>query len=224
MAHIFLSYSRRDTDVMHRVRTDLQNAGLSVWTDQGIEPGTSLWKDAIEQAIEKAGCLVVILSPDAKQSIWVKRELDYASVHKVPIFSLLAQGEEAEAVPFALVGSQYVDIRKNYATNMQKLIPVVAKYVVAGTPKVSDEDLDQAIMEWIIESFRQETGIALQDSMALVRIKEAAQKARIELVTVDQADVNLPFITADQTGPKHLNLTLTRAKLDTMRNSKLFSG
>jgi hypothetical protein len=60
--HIFLSYSRRDADIMHRVRDTLSDDGLTVWTDEGIEPGTPLWDRAVEDGLKSAGCMVVILS------------------------------------------------------------------------------------------------------------------------------------------------------------------
>ena len=71
------------------------------------------------------------------------------------------------------------------------------------------------IIDWIADEFKRENGIDLrQDRMALQRLKEAAEKAKIELSTVMQTEINLPFITADQSGPKHLIMTLTRAKLE----------
>ncbi|MBM4432822.1 MAG: molecular chaperone DnaK, partial [Chloroflexi bacterium] len=73
----------------------------------------------------------------------------------------------------------------------------------------------QRIMDWLMEEFKRDQGIDLrQDKMALQRLKEAAEKAKIELSAVQQTDINLPFITADASGPKHLNITLTRAKLE----------
>jgi len=85
----------------------------------------------------------------------------------------------------------------------------------AGDTHLGGDDLDQRIMDWLIEEFKRDQGIDLrQDKMALQRLKEAAEKAKIELSTVQQTDINLPFITADASGPKHLNITLTRAKLE----------
>ena len=70
-------------------------------------------------------------------------------------------------------------------------------------------------MDWLCDEFKQDQGIDLRkDRMALQRLKEAAEKAKIELSTVQQTEINLPFITADASGPKHLNITLTRAKLE----------
>ncbi len=85
----------------------------------------------------------------------------------------------------------------------------------AGDTHLGGDDIDQRIIDWLCEEFKKETGIDLkQDRMALQRLKDAAEKAKRELSTVAQTEVNLPFITADASGPKHLNITLTRAKLE----------
>ena len=84
-----------------------------------------------------------------------------------------------------------------------------------GDTHLGGDDFDQRIMDWLCDEFKKDQGIDLrQDKMALQRLKEAAEKAKIELSTVQQTDINLPFITADASGPKHLNITLTRAKLE----------
>ena len=85
----------------------------------------------------------------------------------------------------------------------------------AGNNRLGGDDFDQRIMDWILNSFKAEQGIDLSgDKMAMQRIKEAAEKAKIELSGVTSAAINLPFITADATGPKHLDMTLTRAKFN----------
>jgi len=84
-----------------------------------------------------------------------------------------------------------------------------------GDTHLGGDDFDQRIMDWLCDEFRRDQGIDLrQDKMALQRLKEAAEKAKCELSTVQQTEVNLPFITADASGPKHLSITLTRAKLE----------
>ena len=85
----------------------------------------------------------------------------------------------------------------------------------AGNNRLGGDDFDQRVIDWMVSSFKAETGIDLSsDKMAMQRLKEAAEKAKIELSGVTQAAINLPFITADATGPKHLDLTLTRAKFN----------
>ncbi|MFQ5873759.1 MAG: molecular chaperone DnaK [Dehalococcoidia bacterium] len=84
-----------------------------------------------------------------------------------------------------------------------------------GNTHLGGDDFDQRIIDWLVAEFKRDQGIDLkQDKMALQRLKEAAEKAKIELSTVVQTEVNLPFITADASGPKHLNITLSRSKLE----------
>ncbi len=84
-----------------------------------------------------------------------------------------------------------------------------------GDTHLGGDDFDQRVMDWLCDEFKKDQGIDLrQDKMALQRLKEAAEKAKSELSTVQQTEVNLPFVTADASGPKHLNITLTRAKLE----------
>jgi molecular chaperone DnaK len=84
-----------------------------------------------------------------------------------------------------------------------------------GDTHLGGDDFDQRLIEWLVSEFRRDQGIDLsKDPMALQRLKEAAEKAKMELSTVTQTDINLPFITADQSGPKHLNISLTRAKFE----------
>ena len=85
----------------------------------------------------------------------------------------------------------------------------------AGNNRLGGDDFDQRVIDWMVSSFKAETGIDLSsDKMAMQRLKEAAEKSKIELSGVTTSAINLPFITADATGPKHLDLTLTRAKFN----------
>jgi molecular chaperone DnaK len=84
-----------------------------------------------------------------------------------------------------------------------------------GDTHLGGDNIDQRLIDWIIDEFRKDQGIDLsKDKMALQRLKEAAEKAKIELSSTASTDINLPFITADQSGPKHLNMALTRAKFE----------
>lgn len=84
-----------------------------------------------------------------------------------------------------------------------------------GDTHLGGDDFDQKVMDWLVAEFKKENNIDLsQDKMAAQRLKEAAEKAKIELSSMSQTNINLPFITADATGPKHLDLTLSRAKFD----------
>ncbi|MEI3036254.1 MAG: molecular chaperone DnaK [Oscillospiraceae bacterium] len=84
-----------------------------------------------------------------------------------------------------------------------------------GNNRLGGDDFDQRVINWLVEGFKAESGIDLTgDKMAMQRLKEAAEKAKIELSGMTTASINLPFITADTTGPKHLDMTLTRAKFN----------
>ncbi len=86
-----------------------------------------------------------------------------------------------------------------------------------GDTFLGGEDFDNAVVDYLISEFKKDSGIDLKsDKLALQRLKEAAEKAKIELSAAEQTDINLPFITADKTGPKHINLKMTRAKLEAL--------
>ncbi|MEI6131769.1 MAG: molecular chaperone DnaK [Bacillota bacterium] len=92
---------------------------------------------------------------------------------------------------------------------------VIEVLATAGNNRLGGDDFDEKVMKWIVDTYKAESGIDLNaDKMAMQRIKEAAEKAKIELSGVPTSEINLPFITADATGPKHLNISLTRAKFD----------
>ena len=87
----------------------------------------------------------------------------------------------------------------------------------SGNNRLGGDDFDQRIMDWMVEEFKKESGLDLsKDSMALQRLKDAAETAKIELSQKNSTEINLPYIYADNTGPKHLNLTLTRSKFEIM--------
>ncbi len=86
-----------------------------------------------------------------------------------------------------------------------------------GDTHLGGDNIDQRIIDWLIQEFKKETGVDVsKDQMALQRLKEAAEKAKIELSTVLETEINLPFLTADASGPKHMNVKLTRARLEQM--------
>src|SRR6267142_2158075 len=137
---------------------------------------------------------------------------------------------EAARVPYKVVradnGDAWVDARnRKYsppeisAMVLQKLKQAAEDYLsekaTNGDTHLGGDDLDDRIIEWLVSEFRKSDGIDLsKDRMALQRLKEGAEKAKIELSTAMETDLNLPFITADQSGPKHLQITLSRAKLE----------
>jgi molecular chaperone DnaK len=94
---------------------------------------------------------------------------------------------------------------------------VVEVKATNGDTHLGGDNLDQRVINWLVETFKKDQGIDLsKDNMALQRLKEAAEKAKMELSTTNETDINLPFITADATGPKHLNIKLSRSKFESM--------
>ena len=92
---------------------------------------------------------------------------------------------------------------------------VIEVLATAGDTHLGGDDFDQRIMDFLAAEFKKDTGVDLTaDKVAMQRLKEAAEKAKIELSGVTTTNINLPFITADATGPKHLDVTLTRAKFN----------
>lgn len=128
--HIFLSYSRNDAELMREVEAVFRSEGLSVWTDEGIQPGTPLWDSAIETALKASGCMVVILTPNAMEAKGLRDEIHYANIHNIRIFPLLADGTEQTAIPYRLSGTQWVDIRApNFERGMRKIVETVCAYI-----------------------------------------------------------------------------------------------
>ena len=92
----------------------------------------------------------------------------------------------------------------------------------SGDTRLGGDDWDQRIVDWIVDEFKKEQGVDLsQDKQAIQRLKEAAEKAKIELSTVMETEINLPFITADASGPKHLQLKLSRSKFEQITDDLL---
>lgn len=121
---------------MQRVKDRFHEEGLEVWTDEGIEPGTTNWKHSIQNAILHAGCLACILSPDAAQSRWVQEELDFAELQEKPIFLILVRGDEKTTIPFGFATHQWIDIRSSeqFESRIKKLIMVIKRRVPQVDP------------------------------------------------------------------------------------------
>lgn len=132
MPHIFISYSRDDADIMHLFRDALRENGCTTWTDEDLKRGTDDWQREIESAIETARCLVVILSSTAKNSPWVRRELNYAEAQEVTIYPMLARDQVKNAVPSIVISHQRGDIRADTDSLRQKRIDEQAKIVSAA--------------------------------------------------------------------------------------------
>ena len=111
--------------MMQRLAVDLRAAGLTVWTDEGLEPGVPSWQKAIEGAIDDAACLVAILSPSAKESPWVNREIAYAQAQGLRIYPALTSGDGRSSIPIAVINAQYADLRSNYDDALKNLTSAI---------------------------------------------------------------------------------------------------
>ena len=143
--------------------------------------------------------------------------LDVLRIINEPTAAALAYGldkkKDEKVAVFDLGGGTYdISILELYDVEGSRQFEVKA---TNGDTHLGGDDFDQRVIDWIVGEFKRDQGIDLsKDPMALQRLKEGAEKAKMELSTVQQTDINLPFITADQTGPKHLNYQLSRAKFE----------
>ena len=128
-------------------------------------------------------------------------------------YGLDKKGKDEKIAVFDLGGGTYdISVLELYDVEGSRQFEVKA---TNGDTHLGGDDFDQRVIEWLVSEFKRDQAIDLsKDPMALQRLKEAAEKAKMELSTTQSTDINLPFITADQSGPKHLNYSLTRAKFE----------
>lgn len=127
--HIFISYSRRDEVVMRRIVKYLREQGINAWVDnEKLVPGTPIWEYEIEKAIRGAFAIVVVLSPDAKKSEWVLREITLADQFHKRVFPVLVGGTDEDSIPLRLITRQFVDLRKDESTGLKSLSTAISFY------------------------------------------------------------------------------------------------
>ncbi len=143
--------------------------------------------------------------------------LDVLRIINEPTAAALAYGldkkKDEKVAVFDLGGGTYdISVLELYDVDGARQFEVKS---TNGDTHLGGDDFDQRIIDWLVAEFKKDQTIDLsKDPMALQRLKEAAEKAKMELSSTQQTDINLPFITADQSGPKHLNYSLTRAKFE----------
>src|SRR5687767_691408 len=143
--------------------------------------------------------------------------LDVLRIINEPTAAALAYGldkkKDEKVAVFDLGGGTYdISVLELYDVEGSRQFEVKS---TNGDTHLGGDDFDQRVIDWLVGEFKRDQGIDLsKDPMALQRLKEAGEKAKMELSSTQQTDINLPFITADQSGPKHLNYTLTRAKFE----------
>jgi molecular chaperone DnaK len=183
--------------ILQKLRTDAE-AYLGEKVSQAVITVPAYFNDAQRQATKDAGkiagleVLRIINEPTAASLAY---GLDKKKEERIAVYDL---GGGTFDISVLELGEGVFEVK---ATN--------------GDTHLGGDDFDQRIINWLADEFRREQGIDLrQDKMALQRLKEAAEKAKKELSSSMQTEINLPFITADQSGPKHLTMTLSRAKLE----------
>ena len=183
--------------VLQKLKADAE-AYLGEKVTQAVITVPAYFSDSQRQATKDAGkiagleVLRIINEPTAAALAY---GLDKESDQKILVFDL---GGGTFDVSLLEIGDGVFEV---LATN--------------GNNRLGGDDFDQRVIDWLADGFRKDSGIDLRaDKMAMQRLKEAAEKAKIELSGVAQSNINLPFITADATGPKHLDMNLTRAKFD----------
>ena len=183
--------------ILQKLKSDAE-AYLGETVTQAVITVPAYFTDAQRQATKDAGKIA---------------GLDVKRIINEPTAAALSYGVDKEKDQKAMVydlGGGTLDVSIiEMGDGVQEVL------ATAGNNRLGGDDFDKRIIDWMVASFKTETGIDLsQDKVAMQRLKEAAEKSKIELSGVTTSNINLPFITADQTGPKHLDLTLTRAKFD----------
>ncbi|MEC8263640.1 MAG: Hsp70 family protein, partial [Pseudomonadota bacterium] len=191
------SPSQMSSFILRKLKEDAE-AFLGEGVDQAVITVPAYFNDAQRQATKDAGkiagleVLRIINEPTAAALAY---GLDKKETGTIAVFDL---GGGTFDVSILEIGDGVFEVK---STN--------------GDTFLGGEDFDQVIIDFLADEFKAEQGIDLRsDRMALQRLKEAAEKAKIELSSTTQTEVNLPFITADQTGPKHLNVKMSRSKLE----------
>jgi hypothetical protein len=125
-----MSYSRKDEGIMRRTTAFLRGKGITVWVDnEKLVPGTPIWEAEIEKAIRAASAIVIFMSPDSKDSEWVRREITLADQYRKRIFPVLVSGDEDSAITLRLVTRQFVDVRGNEKVGLISLHQAVSQYL-----------------------------------------------------------------------------------------------
>ena len=183
--------------ILTKLKTDAE-ADLGEKVSQAVITVPAYFTDAQRQATKDAGKIA---------------GLDVKRIINEPTAAALSYGIDKETdqkvMVYDLGGGTFDVSIIEMGDGVQEVL------ATAGNNRLGGDDFDQRVMDWIVGSFKAETGVDLKgDKMAMQRVKEAAEKAKIDLSGITSTNINLPFITADATGPKHLDLNLSRAKFN----------
>ena len=183
--------------ILQKLKTDAE-AYLGETVTSAVITVPAYFTDAQRQATKDAGKIA---------------GLDVKRIINEPTAAALSygidKGDEQKVMVYDLGGGTFDVSIIEMGDGVQEVL------ATAGNNRLGGDDFDKRVMDWLVSSFKMETGVDLSgDKMAMQRLKEAAEKAKIELSGMTTANINLPFITADATGPKHLDMTLSRAKFN----------
>lgn len=130
--HFFMSYSRDDASLQKKIISDLRQRGLNVWVDtENLIPGSPAWEREIERAIRSASGIIVLLSPDANNSEWVRREISFAEQSQKRIFPVLIRGDEDDSIPLRLSSHQRIDLRRYFNDGIDHLETALRDHIDA---------------------------------------------------------------------------------------------
>lgn len=185
--------------ILQKLKTDAE-AYLGETVNQAVITVPAYFTDAQRQATKDAGKIA---------------GLDVKRIINEPTAAALSYGidkEEDQKIMVYDLGGGTFDV-----SIIEMGDGVTEVLATAGNNKLGGDDFDQRIINWLVQEFKQSEGIDLStDKMAMQRLKEAAEKSKIELSSTPTSNINLPFITADATGPKHMDITLSKAKFDSL--------
>ena len=187
LGYVLISYSRLDDAVMRRVVTFMRRQGIKVWVDnEKLVPGTPIWEKEIEKAIRGTAAVVVLLSPDLNDSVWVQRELGFAERYHKRIFPVLVAGDEYKSIPLRLVTNQYVDIREreNEKAGLKSLLTSLSDYLEnLSTLEKEKKEIAEKVAR---EKAQKEAAQKVAQEKAE---KEAAEKTAQEMAEQEAVDV-----------------------------------
>ena len=129
-SYFFMSYNRENANLQRRVIAGLRGRGLNAWVDtENLIPGSPAWEREIERAIRGAAGVIVLLSPEANNSEWVRREISFAEQNNKRIFPVLIYGDEDDSIPLRLSNHQRVDLRRNFNTGLDELANALREHL-----------------------------------------------------------------------------------------------
>ena len=221
---VFLSYSSEDKEHMQRVCETLESAGLKVWIDDtGLESGTDNWQKVIEQAIIESACVICVLTPNAYDSKWVRRELAYAELQGKKNYPVHIEGTLRVVSMLNLATTHMVDVRESrlYQPRMEQLIHTIKRNYLAeeqltSTHPLKHSTLRNAEKEQLFEKIRSISIPENEIHLLLVtkgeiNVPRANVKLDQPLFTIGRNDSNTFIVSDDLVSNKHCRFVYTQS-------------